>query len=156
VPVYFYHTKIGRIGIAGDDYHITHLFFTCDPVPDDMAVYETPLLKEAARQLVSYLAGDRKKFSVPLAPAGTDFMQKVWAQVLSIPYGQTACYGEIARQIGAPRAARAVGMANGRNPIPVFIPCHRVIGADGSLTGFRGGLPLKQTLLDWERSHAGF
>src|SRR5947209_4398636 len=104
----------------------------------------------ARTQLEQYFAGEREGFELSLAPRGGDFEQRVWAALQQIPYGETESYGSIARRIGAPSAARAVGLANGRNPIAVIIPCHRVIGADGSLTGFGGGLPRKRFLLDLE------
>jgi methylated-DNA-[protein]-cysteine S-methyltransferase len=111
-----------------------------------------PLLREAAAQLAAYFAGDLKDFDFPLAPRGTEFQQLVWAQLRLIGYGDTASYGEIARRLGKSNAAsRAVGLANGRNPIPIVIPCHRVIGANGTLTGFAGGLPRKQKLLELEQ-----
>ena len=107
---------------------------------------------EAAHQaLVEYFEGDRKSFDdLSLAPEGTAFQLRVWRELLSIPYGETLSYGQLARRIGRPAASRAVGMANGRNPIPIIIPCHRVIGADGSLTGYGGGLPMKEWLLGHE------
>jgi methylated-DNA-[protein]-cysteine S-methyltransferase len=101
-------------------------------------------------QLDHYFAGERREFSLPLAPAGGDFERRVWDELLRIPYGATASYGEVAARVGAPGAARAVGLANGRNPIAVIVPCHRVIGADGSLTGYGGGLERKRLLLDLE------
>ena len=113
---------------------------------------ETPLLLEAERQLAEYFAGARRGFDLPLAPEGTPFQKAVWRALLEIPYGETRSYGEIAAAIGNARACRAVGMANHRNPIPVLIPCHRVIGADGSLTGFGGGLDRKALLLTLEKS----
>ena len=105
---------------------------------------------EAIRQLREYLAGTRDEFDLPLAPAGTEFQQDVWRAVAAIPYGETRSYGDIARQIGRPEAVRAVGAANGSNPLPIVIPCHRVIGSDGRLTGYGGGLPLKKRLLALE------
>ncbi len=107
---------------------------------------------EAARQaLVEYFEGGRKRFDdLSLAPEGTAFQLRVWRELLSIPYGETLSYGQLARRIGRPAASRAVGMANGRNPIPIIVPCHRVIGADGSLTGYGGGLPMKEWLLGHE------
>jgi methylated-DNA-[protein]-cysteine S-methyltransferase len=147
VAIFYYETTIGQIGIAGQDGWITNLFLPNDTRPYDLWVCETPLLKVAAVQLQSYLRGELRQFSLPLAPAGTPFMQQVWACISKIPYGQTASYQEIAKLIGSPRAARAVGLANHRNPIPIFIPCHRVVGAGGSLTGYRGGLELKRRLL---------
>jgi methylated-DNA-[protein]-cysteine S-methyltransferase len=109
-----------------------------------------PVLVEAERQLGEYFAGKRKKFNVPLDFSGTDFQKKVWQALLSIPFGETRSYGEIARQIGNPKAMRAVGAANGKNPISIIAPCHRVIGAGGALTGFAGGMKAKAFLLDHE------
>lgn len=106
--------------------------------------------REAMRQLEAYFAGKLKRFDLPLAPEGTEFQLKVWNTLRTIPYGETWSYGDIARRIRRPAAFRAVGAANGQNPIPVIIPCHRVVGSDGSLTGFGGGLPIKQRLLALE------
>ena len=111
---------------------------------------ETPLLLRAFEQLSGYLAGVRKEFDLPLAPVGTPFQCKVWDALLHIPYGQTRSYRQIAEAVGSPRGFRAVGMANNRNPIAVFIPCHRVIGADGSMVGYGGGLDIKKHLLRLE------
>ena len=108
------------------------------------------VLQQTARQLGEYFAGARQHFDVPLDFAGTPFQQEVWQALLTIPFGQTRSYGEIARQIGRPAAVRAVGAANGRNPVSIIAPCHRVIGANGALTGFAGGLKAKQTLLALE------
>lgn len=105
---------------------------------------------EADRQLRAYFARELRKFDLPLALDGSEFQLAVWQRLQSIPYGKTISYGELARDIGKPEAARAVGLANGQNPIPIVIPCHRVIGSDGSLTGFGGGLPLKEKLLRLE------
>lgn len=102
------------------------------------------------RQLEEYFAGKRKEFDLPLAPRGTEFQQKVWKTLTEIPHGKAVSYSDIAVRIGNPNAVRAVGLANGRNPIPIVIPCHRVIGKDGSLTGYGGGLPIKQKLLALE------
>ncbi len=148
---YFYDYLIGRIGITEKDGKITNVYITDKELPQDMQLCETLLLKEAARQLKSYFAGELKEFSLPLEPSGTDFMKQVWTALCGIPYGKTATYGEIAGKVGRPKAARAVGLANNRNPIPIFIPCHRVIGADGSLTGYAGGLDMKKKLLDLEK-----
>lgn len=109
-----------------------------------------PVLRETARQLGEYFAGHRRSFDLALDFAGTEFQRQVWAALLSIPFGETRSYSDIARQIGNPDAVRAVGAANGRNPISIIAPCHRVIGASGSLTGFAGGLPAKQYLLALE------
>ena len=113
---------------------------------------DDPLLQRAVDQLAAYFRRDLKEFDLPLAPRGSAFQQLVWAQLLTIGYGQTASYGEIARRLGKSNAAsRAVGLANGRNPIPIVIPCHRVIGANGTLTGYAGGLERKQQLLEIEQ-----
>lgn len=105
---------------------------------------------EVQAQLTAYFEGDLKEFNLPLALAGTVFQQKVWAALLTIPYGETTTYGELAERLGQPTAARAVGLANGKNPISIIVPCHRVIGSTGSLTGYGGGLPRKRYLLDFE------
>lgn len=111
---------------------------------------EHALLDAIARQLDDYFAGARTTFDLPLAPEGTDFQRTVWHALAAIPYGETISYAQLAARIGKPSAVRAVGAANGRNPIPIVLPCHRVIGADGSLTGFGGGLPTKRFLLALE------
>jgi methylated-DNA-[protein]-cysteine S-methyltransferase len=113
------------------------------------------ILLEAERQLREYFAGERKAFTVKLDFAGTDFQRRVWAALLTIPHGQTRSYGEIARQIGSPAAVRAVGAANGRNPISIIAPCHRVLGSRGELTGFAGGLDVKARLLALEAGDGG-
>lgn len=151
MAAHFYEFDIGKVCIAENSGKITNVYFMSDELPEDMQICETPILKEAARQLEKYLAGKLTEFSLPLAPEGTAFMKQVWANLCGIQYGKTATYGEIASKTGSPGAARAVGLANNRNPIPIFIPCHRVIGADGSLTGYRGGLELKKRLLDLEK-----
>ena len=111
-----------------------------------------PILAEACRQLQAYLDGDLRRFDLPLDPAGTPFQKQVWQQLLTIPYGETRSYREVAQTIGAPRAVRAVGAANGANPIAIVIPCHRVIGSSGKLVGYGGGLDLKRRLLALEKS----
>lgn len=116
-----------------------------------LAEAETGLLHMAGNQLAEYFQGKRKEFTLPLAPQGTDFQKRVWEALCTIPYGQTRSYGEMAAQIGNPKACRAVGGANNKNPIMIFIPCHRVIGADGSLVGFGGGLQAKKYMLDLEK-----
>jgi methylated-DNA-[protein]-cysteine S-methyltransferase len=116
---------------------------------------EHPVLAEAERQIQEYFAGERTSFSVPLDFRGTDFQKSVWAALLTIPFGETRSYGEIARQIGRPGASRAVGAANGRNPLSIIAPCHRVIGTNGALTGFAGGLAAKEALLGMERRVKG-
>jgi len=149
-------TKIGRIGIAEEDQFLTHLFFQQkkSPVgaPDSITERCTPFLREVAQELKEYLNGQRKEFNLSLKLHGTDFQRSVWEALLTIPYGKTRSYRDIAEQIGKAKACRAVGMANHWNPIAIIVPCHRVIGADGSLTGFGGGLALKQQLLELEGS----
>ncbi|UHQ20573.1 methylated-DNA--[protein]-cysteine S-methyltransferase [Lysobacter sp. KIS68-7] len=109
-----------------------------------------PMLDRVAAQLDEYFAGQRRRFDLPLAPEGTEFQCTVWHALATIPFGETISYAQLAAHIGKPAAVRAVGAANGRNPIPIVLPCHRVIGADGSLTGFGGGLPTKRFLLELE------
>jgi methylated-DNA-[protein]-cysteine S-methyltransferase len=116
----------------------------------EIAVSADPLLIQAADQLRAYFAGELREFDIPLAPSGTAFEHHVWSAVSAIPYGATATYSEIATAVGRPSACRAVGAANGRNPLPVIVPCHRIVGAAGGLTGYGGGLDRKRSLLDLE------
>jgi methylated-DNA-[protein]-cysteine S-methyltransferase len=120
---------------------------------DRAAIRDDAAIAEVRRQVDEYCAGDRTEFDLELSPSGTSFQKSVWDALLAIPYGETRSYGEIARAIGQPNAARGVGSANHANPIGLIVPCHRVIGADGSLTGYGGGLPLKQALLAHEAAH---
>lgn len=113
---------------------------------------ETALIKEAYQQLSEYLKGERKEFDLPLNPKGTDFQKRVWRALCDIPYGETRSYKQIAKSVGNSKAVRAVGMANNRNPITIVVPCHRVIGADGKLVGYGGGLEMKEFLLRLEKS----
>jgi methylated-DNA-[protein]-cysteine S-methyltransferase len=122
------------------------------PSPRDDA---HPLLREAGNQLAAYFAGKLRQFDLPLEMKGTDFQLRVWNLLIQIPYGQTRSYGDLARALGAPAAVRAVGAANGANPIAIVVPCHRVIGSNGTLTGYGGGLPLKRHLLELESSQTG-
>lgn len=143
---------MGRIGIAEEEGRITEIcFIDRGQALQDAEPGETPLLREAAVQLAAYFKGTLRAFELPLAPQGTAFARRVWAELLQIPYGETRSYGQIAERIGAPQAARAVGSANHRNPIAIVIPCHRVIGADGRLTGYGGGLDKKEFLLALEQ-----
>jgi methylated-DNA-[protein]-cysteine S-methyltransferase len=118
-------------------------------------VRDDAVFTDVRRQLGEYFAGVRTQFELPLHAAGTGFQQRVWAALLQIPYGETASYGKIAAALGVAAGARAVGLANGQNPISIIVPCHRVIGADGSLTGYGGGLPAKRWLLSHEAAHSG-
>jgi methylated-DNA-[protein]-cysteine S-methyltransferase len=128
--------------------------FDPGPVAECQRNDQNPLLTEAARQLQAYFAGQLREFSLPLDLQGTDFQKRVWGQVAAIPYGETRSYGQIATAIGSPRAVRAVGAANGANPVPIVVPCHRVIGANGKLVGYGGGLALKKRLLELEGARA--
>lgn len=148
----FFDTPAGRMALAEDGGALTSLWLPGQGQPR-IAARETPLLAEARTQLLDYFRGARREFDLPLLPEGTPFRRRVWDALLTIPYGQTISYGELARRIGSPKAVRAVGQANHHNPLPIFIPCHRVVGADGSLTGYGGGLELKQYLLHLEEIH---
>lgn len=149
--IFFYQTSIGEIGIMENGAAITNLFFKGESVPQHAVIKETALLKEAGKQLMDYLAGKRKSFELPLAPEGTEFQQNVWKALKEIPWGEIRSYGEVAKNIGQPKAYRAVGMANNKNPILIFIPCHRVVGANGKLVGYAAGLGVKEHLLKLEK-----
>jgi methylated-DNA-[protein]-cysteine S-methyltransferase len=147
-------SPIGPLLLAGDDTGLRQIEFMNSKRahPPDQEWQQDPRpLKEAIRQLRAYFAGKLESFDIPLAPEGTPFQQTVWRRLCDIPYGETISYGELARRIGNPNASRAVGLANGSNPIPIIIPCHRVIGSNGKLTGYGGGLPIKEKLLALER-----
>lgn len=147
---FYYETVIGKIGIAENGKAITNIFFGKTVVPKEIKEEETLLLEKASKQLNEYFQGERTVFDLPLEAEGTEFERMVWDALLTIPYGETRTYGQIAKQIGRPKASRAVGRANGLNPISIFIPCHRVIGSNGKLTGYAGGLDIKKKLLDME------
>jgi len=155
VNVFFYKSDINTIGIGEEKGKITNIFFnSSELIKGDFIFKETDVIKEAFFQLDRYLKGDLKEFSLPLdLSSGTDFMQKVWKELMKIPYGETRTYKEIAIKIGNEKACRAVGMANNKNPIPFVIPCHRVIGTSGKLVGYRGGLEIKSYLLEMEKSN---
>jgi methylated-DNA-[protein]-cysteine S-methyltransferase len=146
-------TPIGVLTLAADEEGLRRIDFPPPrPPPAGEAWVEgsNGVLDEARRQLEEYFAGRRRDFDLPLSPRGTDFQRTVWTTLAAIPYGSTWSYRDLAQRIGKPAAMRAVGAANGRNPLPIVLPCHRVIGADGSLTGFGGGLPTKAFLLRLE------
>ncbi len=148
---FIYQTDIGELMFAELNGSLTEVYSWKDLTKGFKGVrQETPVLKETARQMHEYLRGERKEFELPLAPQGTPFQLSVWNALQQIPYGETRSYKDIACAIGNPKAVRAVGGANHHNPISFIIPCHRVIGADGSMVGYGGGLGLKKTLLDLE------
>lgn len=146
--VFFYETPVGTLTLAERGEALTYLGFGRCAFEAD--VVETPFLKNVYDQLSAYFSGRLKDFSVLLAPEGTAFQKRVWEALCRIPYGETVSYREIAAAVGNPKACRAVGMANNRNPISIIVPCHRVIGADGSLVGYGGGLEIKRRLLALE------
>ena len=148
--VFFYNLSKVNIGIAEEDKAIAGVFFG-RKIPAGFVKAETPLIKKAAGQIAEYLEGKRKVFSLPLVLHGTEFQKTVWRALQTIPYGETRSYKDIAILAGSPKAFRAVGLANNRNPISIIIPCHRVIGSNGDLVGYGGGLPLKKYLLELER-----
>jgi methylated-DNA-[protein]-cysteine S-methyltransferase len=147
-------SPLGTLRLFGEGDELTVISLPGDPLAD-APVRETPVLDRARTQLEEYFAGTRKTFELPLAPRGTGFQQIVWRALLTIGYAETWSYGQLARAIGRPAASRAVGAANGRNPLAIVVPCHRVIGANGTLTGYGGGLPAKKWLLQHEMAHAG-
>ena len=150
--IFFYETPVGRICIGEENGCITHV--TWSKIPQEYVLAETELVLNCKKQLDEYFAGKRETFDLPLAPKGTEFQQKVWNALKEIPYGETRTYGEIAAAIGNPKAARAVGMANNKNPIGILIPCHRVVGANGKLVGYAGGMEKKEFLLELERNNS--
>jgi methylated-DNA-[protein]-cysteine S-methyltransferase len=155
VTTYFsrFHSPVGELLLTGDGTSLTRLEMhqhKCGSHPQGDWRRDDALFEAAHEQLAAYFAGELRTFDLPLAPAGTVFQHQVWQALLDIPFGRTESYGALAQRIGAPKAARAVGLANGRNPISIIIPCHRVIGADGSLTGYGGGIERKRWLLTHE------
>ncbi len=148
--VHRFMTDIGSVQVAEENGAITEVML---PGERELVgkLSKTPLLEKAAIQISEYLQGRRQEFTLPLAPQGSDFAMKVWKEMLAIPYGKVRTYGEMAEAIGRPGAARAVGQACNRNPISILIPCHRVVGAGGKLTGYAGGLDLKEKLLRLEK-----
>jgi methylated-DNA-[protein]-cysteine S-methyltransferase len=152
-------SPIGRLMLTSDDTSLTGLYMnlyrnkpTKRPTPgtDWIQNGTKEPLRKAAQQLQEYFSGSRREFDLPLNPHGTEFQQRVWRELTKIPFGETRSYGQLAKRIGNPNGSRAVGLANGRNPIAIIVPCHRVIGADGSLTGFGGGIERKEWLLNHE------
>ncbi len=149
-------SAVGPLTIVAEDGKITGLYMDAQrhaPGPETFGLTADPAdepFAAAAAQLRAYFSGELTQFDLPLSPAGTQFQRRVWAGLLAIPYGETVTYGELARRLGSPAASRAVGLANGKNPIAIVVPCHRVVGSDGSLTGYGGGLDRKRFLLALE------
>jgi methylated-DNA-[protein]-cysteine S-methyltransferase len=148
-------SPVGPLYLAATDEGLTHLLFVKEmdarSEASEGSVGAARILRETERQLSEYFAGKRREFDVPLAPAGTEFQLSTWRELRNVPYGETTSYGELARRMNRPNAVRAVGAANGANPISIIVPCHRVIGADGTLTGYGGGLHIKKRLLELEQ-----
>jgi methylated-DNA-[protein]-cysteine S-methyltransferase len=147
-------SPVGPLLLAADGAGLRQILFVNGrrtARPDPAWREDRRFLGETIRQLRAYFSGQLERFSLQLAPQGTPFQLEVWRRLCDIPYGETISYGELARRVGNPRASRAVGLANGTNPLPIVIPCHRVIGSDGKLTGYGGGLPIKEKLLALER-----
>jgi methylated-DNA-[protein]-cysteine S-methyltransferase len=147
-------SALGPLLLTADDTGLRQILFVNgrQPAqPESSWIEDRAPLTETIRQLEAYFAGELEKFDLPLAPEGTPFQLEVWRRLCDIPYGATISYGELAGRIGNPKASRAVGLANGSNPIPIVIPCHRVIGSNGKLTGYGGGLPIKEKLLALEK-----
>jgi methylated-DNA-[protein]-cysteine S-methyltransferase len=149
-------SPIGPLTLAGEDGKLSHLLMLDHSHAPDRTGWrhDEAAFPEVVEQLAAYFAGDLTEFDLTYQMAGTEFQRRVWTALLTIPYGQTRSYGQLAMQIGAPTASRAVGLANGRNPISIIVPCHRVIGSNGSLTGYGGGVDRKRALLDLERQHS--
>jgi methylated-DNA-[protein]-cysteine S-methyltransferase len=152
----FTETPVGKLFLLGDSGALRRIEF-CSQTPkseiDPEWIEDRARLSDAMQQISQYFEGARKTFDLRLVPAGTPFQQAVWRGLLSIPYGETTSYRDLARVIGRPSAIRAVGAANGRNPLPIVVPCHRVVGSSGYLTGYGGGLHIKETLLALERKN---
>lgn len=148
--VWYIDSPWGPVGIRENGQAITALFLGKQPLQPNETLQNTPLLMEAATQLEEYMAGKRKAFTLPLEPKGTPFQQRVWKALIDIPYGETRSYKQIAQAVNCPSGYRAVGMANNKNPIAIVIPCHRVVGSGGTLTGYAYGLSMKEELLALE------
>lgn len=151
--IVFCPTSLGLIGIVEKNGTIIELFFGEEHSYPDYVEQKAPLLKEAVRKLEEYFDGKLKSFDIPIAPEGTEFQQTVWAALRDIPYGETRTYKQVSEIIGRPEVSRAVGAANGKNPILIIIPCHRVIGTDRKLVGYVAGLVVKEKLLEVEKNH---
>ena len=147
---WMFDTLLGTMAVGEEDGHITRVYLLNSPMPRLMP-HKTPLLERAQEQIREYFDGRRQEFDLPLTFVGTDFQKKVWQALTEIPYGKTVTYGALAERIGCPGGARAVGAANHCNPLPILVPCHRVVGAGGNLTGYAGGMEMKKFLLELEQ-----
>ncbi|HXJ45950.1 MAG TPA: methylated-DNA--[protein]-cysteine S-methyltransferase [Candidatus Dormibacteraeota bacterium] len=152
-------SPVGTLRLVAEELGLRTVWFVRgrkEEKPDAEWKEDAAFFVEVIRQLNAYFAGELKEFEIPLLMLGTEFQKRVWKALLTIPYGETMSYGELAKKIGEPKAVRAVGAANGQNPLPIIVPCHRVIGSDGSLTGFGGGLENKKKLLELEKGQRSF
>lgn len=149
--IWIMESPIGHLGILVDETHLLNIFF--GDIKAKGTVRKTALIEEVEKQLNEYFSGKRKDFNLSLNPKGTEFQKTVWDKLLEIPYGSTISYKELAKMVKNEKYSRAVGMANNKNPIPIIIPCHRVVGAKGDLVGYRGGIPIKEKLLEIERKN---
>lgn len=150
---YYYNSPIGRLRIVQNHKGICQIVLPNTEIEVNATEKLTPIIEKTITQLKEYFQGERKNFDVPLSLKGTDFQLKVWRELMKIPYGHTICYSELAEKIGNSKAQRAVGMANNRNPVPIIVPCHRVVGKNGNLTGYGGGLDIKAKLLKLEKDN---
>ena len=151
--VFYYQTPVGKIGIAEEWGFITNLYFMNMKLPLSAKQIETDVIREAFSQLSEYLNGSRQEFDLPLNPSGTDFQQTVWSEILNISYGKTVSYKDIALSVSSEKSVRAVGYACNKNPIPIIIPCHRVVSSAGYTSGYIGGAELKEFLLKLEQDN---
>lgn len=150
-----YRTKIGNLAIYSNSNFITNICFNANKI-NSAEEKETKIIKQTFKEIKEYMEGKRKTFTIPIKPEGTDFQKKVWKALQSIPYGKICSYKDIAQKISCPNGCRAIGLANSKNPIPIIIPCHRVINANGKIGGFSGGLPIKIKLLEIEKLSKNF
>ena len=148
---WYYDSPVGKLGVVEEDEKLIELFFDNGVEVKDSVLEEGGIIKETGKQLEEYFSKKRKKFDIPMSLKGTAFQKSCWDELCKIEYGSTCCYQDIAIAIGNPKAVRAVGMSNNRNPIVIVVPCHRVVGKNGSLVGFGGGLPTKSFLLELEQ-----
>ena len=153
-------SPIGRLRLVATDQGLSHLLFDqqvgedLESAGDEVEADDHPVLAAATAQLAEYFAGRRQEFDIPLDLTGTEFQRAAWSALASVPFGETRSYRQQAEAIGRPKAVRAIGAANGKNPVPIVLPCHRIVGSDGSLTGYGGGLPIKEFLLNHEQAQS--